>query len=248
MNAFTVGCVPYLNGKPLVCGLEQEATVVYEPPSRLAGLLARGAVQVALAPAFHLCSSPGVIVDVGAIVTHGPAESVLLFHRVPPPQIRRLAVNAHSRTSNALAHLVLDALYQRRPEVKTQEPDLERMLATADAAVLIGDYALAMREAPHPRIDLGQAWNALTGLPMVWAVWAAADSKAAATAEPLLARAKERGLARLPEIAEEHSRTSGLAAPFCLRYLAQTMRYDFGALEREALEEFHRRCRRAGLR
>ena len=48
------------------------------------------------------------------------------------------------------------------------------MLGKADAALLIGDAALRVDPAtlPFETLDLGAEWIALTGLPMVFAVWA----------------------------------------------------------------------------
>ena len=247
MDILRVGAVPYLNARPLVYGLAERVSLTYAPPSQLVELLRGSQVQVALVPAFYLCRRQGVALETGVVATWAQAESVLLFHKGDLRRVRRLASNAHSQTSNALAQIVLKDVYGCRPEVAAYEPDLEAMLSECDAAVLIGDYAMGRSQAPFPRLDLGSAWHDLTGLPAVWALWVAQDEAAARAAQPVLAQAREAGLARLPQIAAEHACRSGLPEERCLRYLVETMHYDFGDREREGLAQFQRRCRRLGL-
>jgi chorismate dehydratase len=247
MESFRLGTVPYLNARPLVHGLSEHQSVTLAHPSHLAELLLRGEVQVGLVPAFYLCQKGGVALDVGVLATLGSAESVLLFYRRRLEQVRRLATNAHSLSSNAVARIILREAFGCVPEVITQEADLEAMLRDCDAAVLIGDYAMQRSGDPVPRLDLGAAWTDLTGLPMVWALWVAVDEATAEAARPLLLQAKQAGLAHLAEIAAEHALRSGLPKGRCLRYLSETMRYDYGPREREGLAEFQRRCRELGL-
>ncbi len=247
MESLRLGAVPYLNARPLIYGLSENLSLTLAHPAHLVQLLLRGEVQVGLVPAFYLCQNPGVPLDIGALATLGPAESVLLFYRGRLEAVRRLAANVHSLTSNAAARIVLRETYGCSPEVVTHEPDLEAMLKDCEAAVLIGDYAMQRSEERIPQLDLGTAWTDLTALPMVWALWVAADEATAQAARPWLLEAKQAGLHHLPEIAAEHARRFGLPEERCLRYLSETMRYDFGPEERQGLAEFHRRCRELGL-
>jgi chorismate dehydratase len=247
MDALRVGAVPYLNVQPLLYGLAEQVSLTFAPPSQLVELLLRGQVQVATVPAFYLCEHEGALIQGAAITTLGRAESVLLFHRGDLSGVRRLALNSESRTSNALAQIVLRETYGCSPQAIVRQPDLEAMLTECDAAVLIGDYALSRAETPFPRLDLGVAWSGLAGLPMVWAPWVAVDEAAARAAQPMLLQAKEAGLAHLPEIAADYARRSGLPEATCLRYLTETMSYEFAEAEREGLAEFQRRCRQHGL-
>ena len=90
---------------------------------------------------------------------------------------RPVALGSTSRTSVLLARMWLAAVHGVQPEYFDCPPDLTAMLLEADAAVLIGDPALRAAHAVPRRglhvHDLGAAWRDWTGLPMVFAVWAA---------------------------------------------------------------------------
>ena len=102
-----IGSVPYLNARPLLEGLDAVAPVRREVPSRLAGLLAAGALDVALTPVVEAFDHPEMSVVPGAAVTaHGPVESVLLFCRSEPGSARTVALDASSRTSADLVRVL----------------------------------------------------------------------------------------------------------------------------------------------
>ena len=102
-SALRIGAVNYLNTKPLVCGLEQlapQAEIVFDLPSRLADGLAAGQLDVALIPSVEIFQNPTyTLVSDACIACRGPVLSVKLFSRVPPAEIRTLALDEGSRTS-----------------------------------------------------------------------------------------------------------------------------------------------------
>src|SRR5262249_9582728 len=116
------------------------------------------------------------------IACHGPVRSILLVSTRPGGEIRRVAVDSSSRTSVALTRIVLERRYGVEPECIAHPPDLETMLGLADAALIIGDPALRIdRNSGKHVYDLGEEWLEMTGLPMVFAVWA--GRKGVVTAE-----------------------------------------------------------------
>ena len=98
-----IGAVNYLNTKPLIYELDllaPEAELILEVPSRLADHLADGDLDVALIPAIeYFRGGRYTIVPNIAIASRGPVLSVTLFSRVPWQDIRRVALDAGSRTS-----------------------------------------------------------------------------------------------------------------------------------------------------
>lgn len=172
-HRFRVGSVPYVNAYPLiglepVDGLEIELAV----PSRLPALLESGAVDAILVSSFYALTRPGVcLVGDVAIGSRGPVDSVRLFSKVPFGEIRQLALDSSSMTSNALAMILLQNVYDCAPEATPHPPDLNEMLGVADAAVLIGDIGMTEPGEGLNVLDLGVAWTDWTGLPFVWAVW-----------------------------------------------------------------------------
>src|SRR5262245_60581558 len=116
-----IGAVNYLNTKPLICDLEKpapEVELLLDVPSRLADLLAESRLDVALIPVIEYFRSGSYTVVPGiSIASRGPVLSVTLFSRVPWPDIRRVALDEGSRTSAALAQVLLRKKYGIRPEV-----------------------------------------------------------------------------------------------------------------------------------
>lgn len=174
---YTVGCVPYANGIPLVAWFESMADrspvrVIYDVPSRLPALLESGEADAVMVSSIDALRHPGrQMADYVCIGSDGPVLSVRLFAKVPPESIRTLALDASSMTSNRLAEIILRDRYGRRPETFMFKPDLLAMLNEADACVLIGDAGMAEPPAGVQTLDLGAEWSALTGLPFVWAAW-----------------------------------------------------------------------------
>src|SRR4051812_40252686 len=183
-----IGAVNYLNSKPLVYGLESlapEARITYDLPSRLADSLAAGRLDVALIPSVEFFRGPGQrIVSDACVACCGPVLSVKLHFRVPPTEVRRLALDEGSRTSAALSQILLAELCGVRPNVKSLPIGCGPETTDADAVLLIGDRAIATPDL-LPRSsqtatssfieswDLGERWLDWTGLPFVFAMWIA---------------------------------------------------------------------------
>lgn len=174
---YTVGCVSYVNAIPLVMRFEDwgersPVRVIYDVPSRLPALLESGEAQAILVSSIDALRVPGrrMAAEV-CIGSHGPVKSVRLFSKVPPKEIRTLALDASSMTSNRLARVILAERYDTDPEVVTLPPDLHSMLERADACVLIGDIGMTADGTGLHVLDLGEEWRRLTGKPFVWAAW-----------------------------------------------------------------------------
>src|SRR5437899_2718799 len=239
-----VGAVEYLNTKPLIYDLETlapDAELILEVPSRLADLLAAGRLDVALIPLieYFRAGSYAVVPDI-AIASRGPVLSVTLFSRVHWPQIRRVALDAGSRTSAALTQVLLRKRYGVLPEVVPLPMDQPAEDVDADAVLLIGDRAMrACLPGFAHAFDLGQEWFDWTGLPFVYAVWAVrpgADLRGVAEA---LAEAKRRGLLRAGQIAHQEAPGLGLDAGFCRRYLSTILHFDLGPREQAGLHHYY---------
>ena len=145
---YRVGSVPYLNAKPLVrqfedLGASSPVSVVYDVPSQLPALLEAGEVQAILVSSIEALRHPDLhFADGVSICSQREVFSVRLFSKVPFGEIRRLALDASSMTSNALAQILLDQRFGVRPATTTLPPDLDLMLAECDAGILIGDNGM----------------------------------------------------------------------------------------------------------
>jgi len=247
-----IGAVQYLNTKPLVYGLaEAGIDLQYDLPSRLADGLARDLLDVALIPTVEVLRQPGHrVVSDACIGCQGPVMSVKLLFRTPPERVATLALDEGSRTSAVLAQVLLAERHGIRPRVEPLAIGAGSDETRADAVLLIGDRALAdaARGGAFQLIwDLGDEWCRWTGLPFVFALWAARSGVETGGLAARLETARDRGLANLAAIAAAEGPRHGLTTTQCLGYLRDNLHYHFGDREREALELFHDHADRLGL-
>jgi chorismate dehydratase len=220
-------------------------------PSECADRLASGEADIGIVPSFELTRQDLDIVPGVGIACHGAVRSILLASSRPAREIRTLAADSSSRTSVQLARVILERRYGASPAITPHAPDLEAMLRTADAALVIGDPALRIDpEQPlgagrHALVlDLGTEWMALTGLPMVFAVWA--GRKGVVT--PEVARAFREscryGRERIREIVEAEAPRLGFPAALVREYLEHRIVHELGPREYEGMRLFLEYARR----
>jgi chorismate dehydratase len=247
-----IGAVNYLNTKPLIHDLDElapQAQLLLDVPSRLADRLAAGDLDVALIPSIEYFRHGGyTAVPEIAIASRGPVLSVTLFSRVPWPAIRRLALDEGSRTSAALARILLERRHGARPEVQALPLDQPAEEADADAVLLIGDRAMhACLPGFGHAFDLGREWHDWTGLPFVYALWAVRPGADLRGVDAALAEAKARGIARAGPIAHREAPLLGLDAGFCRRYLSTILHFDLGPREQSGLRQYYTLACELGL-
>lgn len=240
-----LGAVPYLNAKPLLWGLEgsTEVEVTLDVPSQLPALLGQGKVDAILVSSIEALRHPDLVILPGmSISSFGPVESVRVFHKRPLGEVRTLALDASSLTSNALAQILFHEYFGHYPNLVVHPPELNAMLAAADAAVLIGDRGM---QNPPPGVevwDLGEAWTSRTKLPFVWAVWLARrdfPSKGVQILQDSLAR----GLRELNEVADTHGPAQGFTVERALAYLSKAIDYRLDHAHQAGLDMFREKLR-----
>ncbi|HET7746695.1 MAG TPA: menaquinone biosynthesis protein [Vicinamibacteria bacterium] len=246
MRPLRLGVVSYLNAVPLAHGLEGDPAfeVVRDVPSRVAAMLHAGEVDLGTIPSVEYAMGDYAIVPGVAIGSRGAVRSVCLYHRRPLEEARRVALDRSSRTSAALARVLLSERLGRPLEYVDAPPDLERMLAEADAALLIGDPAL-YQETEVSRLDLGSEWLARTGLPFVFAFWAGRPGTASPGQVARLQAALRENLGRVREIAATYDGSKHAAINES--YLRENVTFGLGTEEQAGLREFYRRAHRLGL-
>jgi len=247
-----LGAVQYLNTRPLVHGLSQAGLDVrVDRPSRLADQLAAGRLDVALIPTVELFRGDGYrVVSDACIACRGPVMSVKLFFRTAVHRVTTLAVDEGSRTSAALARILLAERFGIRPRIETLPIGSGLGDSQADAVLLIGDRAIGRGTdggAFQLAWDLGDEWCRWTGLPFVFAVWAARRGTFTAGLDRILAAARDAGRANLAAIAAAEAAPHGLTVAQCHSYLADNLHYDLGPRERDAVALFQRHAARLGL-
>lgn len=239
-----VGAVNYLNSKPLIEGLREEAPgidLVLDYPSRLADGLSAGEMDVALVPSIACLQNPDFeVISDACVAAAGPVLSVKLYFRVPPRDIRSLALDQGSRTSATLARILLAERFGTHPELKPLPLDRTIEDSDADAVLMIGDRAI------HPPAetfvetwDLGEEWMQWTGLPFVFAMWVAHRKTELGPVEESLGAARDRGVAALEVIARREAPLLGIPFETTLDYLTNNLHYRLGERERRGLQRFY---------
>jgi chorismate dehydratase len=249
-----VGAVSYLNTRPLVLGFEQGVAadrieLSYDVPSVLANRMQAGELDVALLPVIEVARMPDLTIVPGlGITSNGPCRSVLLVSKKPLAEVRRVALDPESRTSNALVQVLFAEGGAESPAFALGPRDLDTALREHDAAVRIGDKALFDPLPPGATAhDLGAAWTKRTALPFVFAVWAARPAVVDRELYVAFHTSRRMGGRALDLIAEDYTwqgrRWPEISAP----YLRDNMRYRLGSAEVRALRRFWRAAHALGL-
>lgn len=240
-DSLRLGCVRYLNARPLVHGWE--GPVYFEHPSVLCRLLARGELDVALVSSFEYLRNPIYsVVDEVAIGSDGPIYSVGVAHRVAINQLHEIGVDPASETS---VHLLRCLLAERNLNPRLV-PNSDRS-ANEGARLLIGDQAIRFRLQHNecPFWDLGEEWRDRSALPFVYALWLIRpEVRAPREIADRLRALRDLNLGRIEELAATEKEFD---PEFCLRYFRQHLRFTFGEKESEGLRRFQALCAKHGL-
>jgi chorismate dehydratase len=263
MRRLRISAISYLNTAPLMWDFEhgsagRDFDISYTLPSACARALAAGGADIGIIPAIAYAQIPGLMVLPGvAIASCQPVRSILLVSRVPVDQIRTVALDTSSMTSVALTKILFEKWLGGGRTFTPADPNIEKMLAANDAALVIGDPALQIDRSRYITLDLAEEWIRHTGKPFVFAFWAVRQEALKEVAlredgsqevQPALALAaifqqsRDRGLApaSLDHIVDEWSPRLGLTQPAVRSYLTENIYYQLDALCLEGLQLFYR--------
>lgn len=254
----------YLNSAPLVYSFSQGGLRhAYEflgdaAPSRCAAMLAAKQCEIALIPVIEYQRIPGLLVipDV-AVASKQRVRSVLIASRCPLRDVKRVALDTSSRTSQTLVKILLERQYGVRPVFTERTPDFaagcENMLEGNDAALVIGDPAMRLAAlAPTLGLqtyDLAEEWRSMTGLPFVFAVWAVRAG--VVEHQDLIAKdflaAKLEGLSKLNQIAASYAEELNLPQQSLLAYLQENVNYDLDTENIAGMQRYFALAAESGL-
>jgi chorismate dehydratase len=259
-----VGRIGYINCYPVYGAIDRGITplaaeLVTGTPSELNDLLAAGALDVSVVSAVEYArhAKDYILLPDLAISCDGPVKSVTLFSRRPAERLDGATVllTASSRTSVLLLELLCRDVWGVAPRVaqaRAEAADLDALAGLPhDAVLVIGDPALllAARHAYRWHYDLGAAWKRWTGLPFVFAVWAARRTAARQAVHGIhrtLLASRGWGLAHLDLLAEAAAQATGVALAECHSYFAG-LDYALGPRHLAGLTDFFGRLVAHGL-
>ena len=177
MEKIKVGIVNYLNTKPLLYGIERAPVIdsielIRDYPAHIAGFLLDGSIDLGLVPVAILprLKEYHIVTDF-CIGSDGPVASVCLFSDVPIEQVEEVLLDYQSRTSVALAKLLLRDYWKISPKLIDTKTDYRNRIKGKTAGLVIGDRSFEQRKVSPFIYDLGEVWKKFTGLPFVFAAW-----------------------------------------------------------------------------
>jgi chorismate dehydratase len=231
-----LGRIAYLNVLPIYFAMEHlfgenGFHLVRGTPAELNALMRRGEVDLGSISAMEYGRSYRnyLLLPDLSISSRGAVGSVLLFSRVPFSRLdgRTIRVSAASASGAALVKVLMAKLIEVQPYY--QPGQASAPLNEVDAVMAIGDEALALKAAgvmPF-ELDLGEAWQELTGLPFVFGVWAVrrdfaqAQPEATRALHRLLLRSRDWGLKSLNELSRIAADPFGMSPAQVLAYFHQ---------------------------
>ena len=265
-----VGCVEYLNARPLIRGWPGQVTL--DNPATLCAQLARGELDVALVSSFEFLRNPIYrIVDGVSISSRGPVYSVIVAHHGNISEIDEIELDPASETSVNLLRCLLaerglsprlvrnidfqsvrpaasHSAESKIPEKISASHTGSMPMFRSGARLLIGDQAIRFRQKfgdAYRYWDLGEEWHGLTKLPFVYALWLVRPEvfDPESIADRLRAL-RDKNLAKIDKLIAEESEFDH---EFCARYYREHLQFNFGEKEKQGLLGFQRLCEKHGL-
>jgi len=178
-----VSAVSYLNTAPFIYGLRNsdvinEVELMIDYPSECARKLNNGEVEIGLVPVVAVLNNPNLhIISDYCIGSTEYVRTVALFSNSPLDQIKRVYLDYQSLTSVMLIKILAKNLWKKSFEWEplTQGHSFEG-IEKHEGVLAIGDKVFGLEGNFLNNIDLASEWKRLTGLPMVFAVWASRNS------------------------------------------------------------------------
>jgi chorismate dehydratase len=241
-----VSVVQYLNTVPLVWGmLRGEQQCKYEfaftTPAGCADAVRDSEADIGIIPSIEYQRIDGLrIINGVSIAANSEVKSVLLLSSVPAEDVRTVAADNASRTSVALVRILLEKFYLRQVEVTPADTEPDEMLKRADAALVIGDPALAYH-GPAPHVyDLGSEWWKFTGLPFVFAFWAGREDAWLEKVGTDFRDSRDYGRAHIDEVAAQYAPRYKMTPQAVKFYLTQNIDYNLNESEQRGLRLFYK--------
>jgi chorismate dehydratase len=269
-----MAAIHFLNPAPLMWDFEHDPErserrlryqIGYTTPAGCAAELAAGEADIGLVPVAAHATTPSLLIVPGCTVASlDRVRSILLVVRASQGigAVRTVACDTSSRTSFAYTRILFEIFWRVQAQFLPHDPDLDAMLAAADAALLIGDPALLALEEKEQRalrtgeellyLDLAHEWHEFTGLPWVSAVWAV---RAGALPETGLCAqqivrdmqaSRDNGMAHVEDLADEWCERIPVPRETIRTYLTENIHYVLDEDCLRGLDLFYRLASQCG--
>jgi chorismate dehydratase len=248
MKPLRISAISYLNTAPLMWDFEyghadarSAFDISYTIPSRCAASLREGSADIGIIPVAAYASIPDLAILPGvAIASRRAVRSILLVSKVPLEKIQTVALDTSSMTSVALIKVLFGKWWGGSRTFTAMAPDIEQMLETHEAGLVIGDPALQIDRSRYLTYDLAEEWIRFTGKPFVFAFWAVrqaalSDAPRDLDLATVFQESRDHGLQpeNLDRIAREWAPRTGLSQDEVRSYLTENIHY---SLDPDCLE------------
>jgi chorismate dehydratase len=261
MVPLRISAISFLNTAPLMWDFEhgdaaRDFAIEYTIPSACAAALAANQADIGIIPAVTYAEIPGLVILPNiAIAAKHFVRSILLVSKKPIEQVETVATDTSSRTSVALLQVLFAKFFGGPRQLTPHAPQLDLMLHSHDAALLIGDAALEITVGKEYFVyDLAHMWHERTGQPFVFAFWAVRlDSLDRAPRDldlvKVFQQSRDHGLepANLRVIAQQWSSKLKLSEADILTYLTENVHYYLDRQNHAGLQLFLRYSQEIGL-
>lgn len=245
----------YSNSAPLIWSFwhgAQREKVVYLPdaaPSKCAEMLRLERVEIALTPVIEYQRiNKTLIVPDCCVASKQLVKSVILVTKGDELRLAKtVALDVSSKTSVALTQIIFREFFRHEPEWIAHEPNIEKMLKTCDAALLIGDPALNLDRNKFRVFDIVQLWREFTGHGFVFAFWLVRASAAKQARTIDFAGARDEGLEKIEEIMRYYQARVNLTAADFRSYLTQNISYSLDEELKSGLQLYYQLALKLGL-
>lgn len=234
-----VGVVSYLNTKPLVYGFRHGYTIanmemIEDYPAKIAGMLLNDQIDLGLVPTAIIPKLKNfeIITDY-CIGAEGPVASVCIFSEAPINKVEKVLLDYQSRTSVALAKVLLKHYWKVNPVLEDAKEDFREHIKGTTAAVVIGDRAFEQRRKSPYIYDLAACWKDMTGLPFVFAAWVA-NKKLSESFIASFNEGNKIGLRNINKVVEENPYNKYDLG----KYFTENISYNLTEKKREGLKTF----------
>ena len=223
----------YLNTAPLIWSFQHGSQtdlvqlVTDAAPARCADLLAQSRVEAALVPIIEYQRIADARVVPGVCVgSHLAVRSVVLISKYDDlKNVRSVALDDSSRTSQALVKIIFREFLGFEPEWESCAPNPQLMLERSDAALLIGDPAMKISQTDFHVLDLADLWHRFTDTGFIFAMWMVRAGAVEAISGLNFAGARDEGLEQIEQIISQYENDLPLPRDEIKKYLTDNITF-----------------------
>jgi chorismate dehydratase len=244
MDKIRISAVKYANTYPFIWGLKEsgfDKRVILEVdhPADCAAKLINGQADVGLIPvaALPLIKNYSIISDY-CIGANGKVRTVLLLSNFRFEKIKKINLDYRSRSSVNLTRVLAKNMWKREfVWINTSEEFDFENIGVNEAVVLIGDQCFEFENRFRYKIDLAEEWKKQTGLPFVFACWAA-NRKLDSEFLKDFNLALKSGIENIDKVARDFGKTGVIREAELKDYLEKNIDYIFDNDKKKGMNLF----------